>query len=66
MTNTRPSADCGSDNQLLVAKLNITLRQKKRRRVPVMFDTGNTSRVHGRTDEHVCIIAKGGRGGADS
>ena len=36
VTKTRPSADdCGSDHQLLVAKLTIKLRQKKRRSVPV-------------------------------
>ena len=38
VTKTRPSADCGSDHQLLVAKLNIKLRQKKRRSVPVRYD----------------------------
>ena len=38
VTNTRPSADCGSDHQLLVAKLKIKLRQKKRRSVPVGYD----------------------------
>ena len=36
VTKTRPSADC--DHQLLVAKLNIKLRQKKRRSVPVRYD----------------------------
>ena len=39
VTKTRPSADCGSDHQLLVAKLNIKLRQKKRRSVPLRYDT---------------------------
>ena len=39
MTKTRLSADCGSDHQLLVAKLKIKLRQKKRRSVPVRYDT---------------------------
>ena len=38
VTKTRPSADCGSDHQLLVAKLKIKLRQKKRRSVRVMYD----------------------------
>ena len=38
VTNTRPSADCGSDHQLLVAKLKIKLRQKKIRSVPVRYD----------------------------
>ena len=31
VTKTRPSAGCGSDHQLLVAKIKIKLRQKKRR-----------------------------------
>ena len=39
VTKTRPSADCGSDHQLLVAKLKIKLRQKKRRSVPLRYDT---------------------------
>ena len=39
MTKTRPSTDCGSDHQLLVAKLNIKFRQKKGRSVPVRYDT---------------------------
>ena len=38
VTKTRPSADCGSDHQLLVAKPKIKLRQKKRRNVPVRYD----------------------------
>ena len=38
VTKPRPSADCGSDHQLLVAKLKIKLRQKKRRSVPVRCD----------------------------
>ena len=38
VTKTRPSAGCGSDHQLLVAKINIKLRQKKRRSVPVRYD----------------------------
>ena len=38
VTKTRPSAYCGSDHQLLVAKL-IKLRQKKRRSVPLRYDT---------------------------
>ena len=36
VTKARPSEDC--DHQLLVAKLNIKLRQKKRRSVPVRYD----------------------------
>ena len=39
VTKTRPIADCGSDHQLLVEKLNIKLRQKKRRSVPIRYDT---------------------------
>ena len=39
MTKTRPSADCSSYHQLLVAKLNIELRQKKIRSVPVRYNT---------------------------
>ena len=39
MTKNRPSADCGSDHQVLVAKQNIKLRQKKRRSVSVRYDT---------------------------
>ena len=39
VTKTRPSVDCGSGHQLLVAKLKIKLRQKKRRSVPVRYDT---------------------------
>ena len=39
VTKTRPSTDCGSDHQLLVAKLKIKLRQKKRRSVPLRYDT---------------------------
>ena len=35
---TKKSADCGSDHQLLVAKIKIKLRQKKRRSVPVRYD----------------------------
>ena len=38
VTKTRPSADCGSDHKLLVAKLKIKLIQKKRRSVPVRYD----------------------------
>ena len=39
VTKTRPSADdCGSDYQLLGAKLKIKLRQKKIRSVPVRYD----------------------------
>ena len=38
-TKTRPSIDCGSDHQLLVAKIKIKLRQKKRRSGPVRYDT---------------------------
>ena len=37
VTKTRPSADCGSDHQLLVAKLKNKLRPKKRRSVPVRY-----------------------------
>ena len=39
MTKTRPSTECGSDHQLLLAKLNIKFRQKKGRSVPVRYDT---------------------------
>ena len=39
VTKTRPSADdCGSDYQLLGAKLKMKLRQKKIRSVPVRYD----------------------------
>ena len=61
VTKTRPSADCGSDHQLLVAKLKIKFRQKKRRSVHVILrHRDNTSRVQGRSDEHACGVAKGG------
>ena len=53
MTKTRPSTDCGSDHQLLVAKLNIKFRQKKGRSVPVRYDRDNTSILQGRSENQV-------------
>ncbi|XP_072028537.1 uncharacterized protein [Amphiura filiformis] len=38
---TRPSADCGSDHQLLVAKLKLRLKAKKGSRPPIMHDIDN-------------------------
>ena len=38
---TRPSADCGSDHQLLVAKLKLRLKAKKESRPPIRYDVDN-------------------------
>ena len=67
VTKTRPSADCGSDHQLFVAKLTIKLRQKKIRSLPVRTTQRQylRLRVQGRSDEQVRGLAKGSSGGAD-
>ncbi|XP_072025376.1 craniofacial development protein 2-like [Amphiura filiformis] len=38
---TRPSADCGSDHQLLVVKLKLRLKAKKGSRPPIRYDVDN-------------------------
>ena len=35
---TRPGADCGSDHQLLVAKVKIKLRYKEKKDIPIRYD----------------------------
>ena len=38
---TRPGADCGTDHQLLVAKIVVRLKTKKRKAVPTRYDIDN-------------------------